>query len=69
MNWLLVDGTGVLASGSWQAVIEAGEEMGLICRRYRKADGFETSPKMRRRGLVMVPEGMIPELELEAAYA
>lgn len=67
MNWLLVEGTDVLASGSWQAVIEAGEEMGLICRRYSQADGSETAPKMYGRGLVMVPEGMIPELELEAA--
>jgi hypothetical protein len=67
MNWLLVDGTEVLASGSWHAVIEAGEEMGLIGRRYSEADGSETAPKMFGRGLMMVPEGMIPELELEAA--
>jgi hypothetical protein len=69
VNWLLVEGTEVLACGSWQAVIEAGEEMGLIGRRYSQADGSETTPKMFGRGLIMVPAGMIPESELELAYA
>ena len=61
MRWLLVEGDQILASGSWQAVIEAGEEMGLIARRASETDGSETASIMRRRGLIMAPELMFPD--------
>jgi hypothetical protein len=63
VTWVLLapDGT-VIASGSWQAVIEAGEEDGVMQRRPSRCDGSETAPLIRR-GYIMALRGMFPEAE------
>lgn len=68
MTWVLLAPNGeVLASGSWQAVVEAGDEIGVIHRRFSNCDGIETAPEIVR-GYIMAPRGMFPELEECAAY-
>ncbi|MBN6819562.1 hypothetical protein JRF84_08160 [Methylobacterium organophilum] len=63
MDWVLLAPNGeVIASGSWQAVVEAGEEDGVIQRRPSMCDGSETAPKIRP-GYLMAPRGMFPEAE------
>jgi hypothetical protein len=63
MTWVLLAPNGeVLASGSWQAVIEAGEEFCAMQRRPSECDGSETAPLIRR-GFIMAPRGMFPEAE------
>jgi hypothetical protein len=63
VTWVLLAPNGeVLASGSWQAVIEAGEEFGAMQRRSSMCDGTEIAPKIRP-GYIMAPRGMFPEAE------
>lgn len=63
MTWFLLapDGS-LIASGSWQAVIEEGAEEGIFQRRFSSRDGSEAAPKIRR-GYVMAPAAMFPSLE------
>lgn len=61
MIFVLLDPHGnVIASGSWRSVVEAGEEDGVIGRRYSRCDGSEASPILRL-GYSFVPAAMIPE--------
>lgn len=65
LSWILVDPQGeLLALGSYQRVLEAGEEMGCICREWCSYDRIEYAPRPRR-GFMLVPAAMFPELAEE----
>ncbi len=63
MDWVLLAPNGeVIASGSWQAVIEDGADQGVIQRRLSRYDGSECCPILRS-GFMMAPAAMFPEAE------
>ena len=64
MIWVLLAPNGeVLASGSWQGVVEEGAEQGVMLRRLSRSDErTEIAPKIRP-GFIMAPRGMFPEAE------
>lgn len=65
LRWILVDPQGeLLALGSYQRVLEAGEEFGCISRKWCPHERFEHAPQPHR-GFMMVPAAMFPELAKE----
>lgn len=59
MEFVLLDPGGeMLALGSWHSVVEAGEEFGVIQRRYSRCDGSECAPILRC-GYAFLPAAMI----------